>query len=59
MENNENTIGIIPDNSGNSGYSAKLLRKSSNGNSLILIIFTAFMFLGSMREKASATAWRE
>ena len=47
MENNENTIGIIPDSSGNSEYSAKLLRKSSNGNSLILIIFTAFMFLGS------------
>jgi membrane protease YdiL (CAAX protease family) len=47
MKNNENTIGIIPDSSENSGYSAKLLRKSSNGNSLILIIFTAFMFLGS------------
>lgn len=56
MENNENTIGIIPDSSGNSGYSAKLLRKSSNGNSLILIIFTAFMFLGSISAANIANA---
>ncbi len=48
MENNENTIGIIPDSSGNSGYSAKLMRKSSTANSLILIIFTIFMIGGSI-----------
>lgn len=48
MENNENTIGIIPDSCGNSGYSAKLMRKSSTANSLILIIFTIFMIGGSI-----------
>lgn len=47
MKNNENTIGIIPDSSENSGYSAKFMRKSSNGNALILIIFTIFMIGGS------------
>ncbi|MBQ3138578.1 MAG: CPBP family intramembrane metalloprotease [Ruminococcus sp.] len=46
MENSKNTIGIIPDNGESTGYSAKLMRNSSNGNSLILIIFTAFMFGG-------------
>lgn len=45
MENNEKITQTISEST--SEYSPKLLRKASNGNSLILIIFTVFMFLGS------------
>ena len=48
MENSKNTIGIIPENSGNSGYNAKTMRKFSNVNSLMLLIFTILMIVGAV-----------
>lgn len=54
MENNENIVGNIPENT--TEYSPKLLRKASNANSLILFVFTIFMFLGSFLANTIAEA---